>query len=49
MPVHPIRNKKGKIIGYQWGKSGKKYYGKSARKKAQKQGTAIRKSGYKNK
>ena len=42
MPVH--RTKDG---GYQWGSSGKIYYGKDAKKKAELQGRAIRKSGYK--
>ena len=44
MPVH--RTKSG---GYKWGKSGKTYYGKGAKKKAQKQGRAIRASGYRGK
>ena len=44
MPVH--RTKSG---GYQWGKTGKVYYGKDAKKKAQKQGVAIRLSGWKEK
>lgn len=44
MPVH--RTKSG---GYQWGKTGKVYYGKDAKKKAQKQGIAIRLSGWKEK
>ena len=42
MPVH-----KTKSGGYQWGKTGKVYYGKDAKKKAQKQGLAIRLSGWK--
>ena len=42
MPVH-----KTKSGGYQWGSSGKVYYGKDARKKAELQGYAIEKSGYK--
>lgn len=46
MPTHPIK-RKGKIVGYQWGKHGKKYYGKGAKKKAERQGRAIRSSGYK--
>lgn len=37
MPVH--RTKGG---GYKWGKKGKTYYGKGARKKAARQGRAIR-------
>lgn len=36
MPVHKI----GKS-GYKYGKSGKTYYGKGAKRKAQKQGRAI--------
>ena len=42
MPVH--RTKSG---GYKWGKSGKTYYGKGAKRKAAKQGRAVRASGYK--
>ena len=41
MPVH--RTKSG---GYKWGKSGKTYYGKGAKKKAARQGRAIRAAGY---
>ena len=41
MPVHPVRNKKGSIVGYQWGKSGKIYRGKGARDKAARQGRAV--------
>lgn len=44
MPVR--RTKSG---GYKWGKSGKTYYGKGAKKKAQKQGRAIHASGYRGK
>lgn len=44
MPVH-----KTKSGGYKWGKSGKTYYGKNAKSKAQKQGRAIRASGWKGK
>jgi hypothetical protein len=32
--------------GYQWGESGKVYKGKSAKAKANKQGAAIRASGW---
>ena len=51
MPVHPVR-RKGRLVGYKWGRSGKLYttrkYGKAgARKRAEKQATAIRKSGWK--
>lgn len=42
MPVH-----KTKGGGYKWGKSGKTYYGKGAKAKAQKQGRAIHASGWK--
>lgn len=41
MPVHKIQG------GYQYGQSGKKYYGKDAKKKAKLQELAIRLSGYK--
>lgn len=41
MPVHKIQG------GYQYGKTGKKYYGKDAKKKAKLQELAIRLSGYK--
>lgn len=44
MPVHKV----GKDC-YQWGKSGKKYCGKGAKRKAILQGYAIEKSGYKEK
>lgn len=33
--------------GYRWGKSGKIYFGKNAKRKAILQGIAIEKSGYK--
>ena len=42
MPVR--RTKSG---GYKWGKHGKTYYGKGAKKKAARQGRAIRASGWK--
>ena len=32
--------------GYQWGSSGKVYYGKDARRKAEAQGAAIRATGW---
>lgn len=41
MPVHKIQGG-----GYQYGKTGKKYYGKDARLKAERQRYAIEKSGY---
>ena len=44
MPVHKV----GKDC-YQWGKSGKVYCGKDAKKKAEKQGQAIRATGWKEK
>ena len=43
MPVHKVKG------GYQFGKFSKKYRGKGARKKAQKQARAIYASGYKEK
>lgn len=44
MPVH--RTKGG---GYQWGNSGKIYYGSGAKEKAEKQGRAAYANGYKGK
>ena len=41
MPVH-----KTKDGGYQWGKTGKVYYGKDAKKKAEAQGRAIEGTGW---
>ena len=41
MPVHKIQGG-----GYQYGKTGKTYYGKDARLKAERQRYAIEKSGY---
>jgi hypothetical protein len=35
--------------GYKWGSSGKLYKGKGAKKKASKQGMAIKASGWKGK
>jgi hypothetical protein len=43
MPVHKAGS------GYQWGKHGKVYHGKDARKKAAKQGAAAHANGYKGK
>ena len=40
MPVHKIPG------GYQYGSTGKKYYGKDAKKRAERQALAIRLSGY---
>jgi hypothetical protein len=47
MPVHKV-TKKGKV-GYQWGTSGKVYWGYAAAQKASAQGRAIYASGYKKK
>jgi hypothetical protein len=44
MPVH-----KTKSGGYQWGKTGKVYYGSGAKEKATKQGIAIKISQEKQK
>lgn len=41
MPVH-----KTKSGGYQWGNSGKIYYGKDAKRKAEAQGRAIENTGW---
>lgn len=41
MPVHKING------GYQYGTTGKKYYGKDAKTKAKRQALAIRLNGYK--
>ena len=51
MPVHPV-SRKGRVVGYRWGGSGKLYsiskYGSSrAKRLAAKQGRAIYASGYK--
>lgn len=40
MPVHKVKG------GYKWGKSGKVYKGKGAKKKAAKQGKAAFANGY---
>lgn len=42
MPVHKTPGG-----GYQWGKSGKIYYGRGAKAKAEKQGQAAYANGYK--
>ena len=47
MPVHKVT--KGSKTGYKWGTSGKAYFGKGAKAKAQKQARAIYASGYKKK
>ena len=44
MPVHKV---KGTKDCYQWGKTGKKYCGEGAKEKAEKQGRAVRASGWK--
>jgi hypothetical protein len=41
MPIHKLSGG-----GWQWGKSGKKYYGKGAKKKAIKQMIAVKESGW---
>lgn len=46
MPVHEVRNKSGRIIGYRWGRSGKIYRKKED---ADRQGRAIYASGYREK
>lgn len=43
----PVTRTKGG--GYKWGRKGKTYYGKGAKRKAQRQGRAIRASGWKGK
>lgn len=43
MPIHKVKG------GYKFGKFGKTYRGKDAKKKAQKQARAIYASGYKEK
>jgi len=43
MPVHRVKG------GWQWGKHGKIYHGKGAKKKAEKQGRAAYAHGYKGK
>ncbi len=40
MPVHKVKG------GWKWGKSGKLYRGKGAKKKAQRQARAIYSSGW---
>lgn len=44
MPVHSVKGG-----GYRWGKSGKIYKGKNAKKKAYRQARAIYASGYRGK
>lgn len=45
MPVHPVK-KNGKVVGYQWGHSGKVYSGTNAKGKATAQGRAAYANGY---
>ena len=45
MPVHKV--KQNGRTGYQWGTSGKVYFGPNAHKRAVKQAKAIYASGYK--
>jgi hypothetical protein len=45
MPVHKGKDSRGTF--YQWGKSGKKYRGRGAKARAEKQAKAIYASGYK--
>ena len=47
MPVKRGRDSKGTY--YQWGNSGKKYRGKGAKAKAERQGRAAYANGYKGK
>ncbi len=44
MPVKKIKDKEGRVIGHQYGDSGKKYYGKDSQRKAAVQGYAIEQS-----
>lgn len=44
MPVHKGRDSKGTY--YQWGQHGKKYRGRAAKARAQRQARAIYASGY---
>ena len=46
MPVREVTNTSGKTIGYRWGETGKLYRN---REDAEKQGRAIRASGYEEK
>ena len=44
MPVHKVRQ--GNKVGYQWGTSGRIYFGAGAAEKAAKQGQAAYAAGY---
>lgn len=46
MPINEIKDKKGNVVGHQWGQHGKKYYGKNSRKKAEKQAQAAYSQGW---
>lgn len=46
MPVHEVKNKSGKTIGYKYGTTGKVY---RKREDAERQARAIYASGYKEK
>jgi len=46
MPVHEVRNKSGKVVGYKYGTTGKVY---RKREDAEKQARAIYASGYREK
>lgn len=48
MPIKKVYSSK-KGTGYKWGNSGKTYFGKSGKSKAEKQMKAILASGYKEK
>jgi hypothetical protein len=47
MPVHKVRQD-GRV-GYQWGQSGKVYFGSGAMKRAAQQGQAAHAAGWTNK
>jgi hypothetical protein len=47
VPVHPVREN-GRVVGYQWGSSGKVYRGRGAKEKAEAQGRAAYASGYRS-
>jgi len=46
MPVHAVRDKRGRVKGYRWGNKGKLYTGKGAKAKAGRQGRAAYANGY---
>ena len=47
MPLIAVRNKDGKVTGWKFGKRGKVYKGKDAKKKAKRQMAAMYANGYK--